>query len=199
MPEIQKQVTIFYTLPGMMGWTERYFLNAQAYSQAKTDADSLLQKRMLLSRNDVKVSYVRISDVGVRGDSVISLAPDTGAGYGETSAGVSSTEAWTALNVRIEGGALYRGRKFIHGLPQSLMLGNIFAPTQIWTDNFNMWAGFLKTACCLWVRDKTVAQPLPPLPPIMTRIGITDVYPIGTTTHHVGRPFGLQVGRRPDR
>lgn len=196
MPELCKQATIFFGAPGKIGWTERYFLNALTYEQAKTDTDNLVDVRRALSTSDLSLAYVRISDVGIKGDSVVSVSPGINGTFPDVVNGPGNTEPWTALNIRLEGGTLYRGRKFIHGLPQALMGGSFFTPSADWTNLFTAYVALLKSACCLYVRDKTVAQPAAPMPPIMVKQGITNVLIIGTTTRHVGRPFGLQVGRR---
>jgi hypothetical protein len=196
MPELVKQATVFYSFGAKIGWTERYFMTATTYSVAKDDVDSLVTKRLALSCPDVKVDYVRVSDVGVRGDSVVAPAPGLVGTYTAGAAPAVSTEPWTALNVRMEGGTLYRGRKFIHGLPQFLMTGNIFTPDSPWNTAFNAYAAALLATTCLWVRDRSAVQALPPAAPIMTKVTLTQIWPLGTTSHRVGRPFGLPVGRR---
>lgn len=202
MPEICKQATVFFrAVDRSVGWTERYFLSALTYDAALIVANEIAVARAALMRNDVEIPYIRVSDIGIRGDAVVASPSIEGTFQPETTLDPLqlSTEPWSALNLRLEAGPLYRGRKFLHGIPQSVVQGKRIFLLGPFEAPLAALRTILLQSTVLWVRDKTVAQPAEPLPPVMVRAQITDVVPIALVNHRIGRPFGLQVGRRPTR
>lgn len=168
------------------GWSETYYVDEGSFTSALTEASSLVTDRLGVLVADHQLLAYRVSEEGVRGDSVVKKrSPNIGL--------INATmhphvDRWSALMVRMEATAAKRGRKFLHGVPEDFFLAN---------DEYDDTNA--SDAAVVTFTDRISAAPY------VLRGGPPDAHTYTTMTgaiaqrkvsHQIGRPFGSRRGRR---
>jgi len=162
-----------------VGCSETYFVDVADYDAATAEAGLLLLDRVGILCDTWAIVYSRISLPTVAGDSVVSFANTPGENVG------TSVDPWSALLTRLEAGELHRGRKFLHGVPEGAFNAD---------GSYNPANGSAAAFDTYFDRTKTAPYQLKAAGP--TFIDVTNHIPLRMASHRIGRPFGLQVGRR---
>ncbi len=172
-----------------VGWSETYFKNEDNPVNCITDANYVLDKRKEILHADCKITYIRISNTSIPGDSVL-LQP-----------GVSGTvnvgshppvDPWSCLLTRNTYGTIKRGRSFLHGVTEDM-----FSPNGQW-DLANFAATkFSDFGTALITTGMGLKYLVAAGPPKVYNFGnFTSIQPLRLATHQIGRPFGQPRGRR---
>lgn len=183
MPEYQ--VTLFFQdVAHGYGWSESYFISRTDIDAARLKADDLVILRAAVLTDIHEIAGGRVSDVDIFNDSkLVANLPVPG---DVVSTVVTACEPWTCLNVRMEASALFRGRKYFHGLLETTFLSNRnYDPAN---PQNAAWQALFTELEDNW--DLRVDYPAAP-----HYESITKCIPIRQTTRKVGRPFALLVGR----
>lgn len=169
------------------GWSETYFIakpDPLGIQAARTAFDVLIAARLEVLTDIHEVSAGRVSDVAILNDSLLVAGlPLPGQ---VVSTVVTACEPWTCLNVRMEAGPEFRGRKFFHGILETTFQDNRnYAPAN---PQAAEWTALFTLLEDEW--DLRVEHPL-----LTHYESITKCIPRRQTTRKVGRPFDLLVGR----
>lgn len=165
------------------GWTETYALTVADYDAAEIELALLADLRVAILTTDCVIRAVRMSNTSVAGDArFIGIGGDVGTLAGDF------VDPTTALLTRYEATPVYRGRTFLHGVVQ-----DVFTAALGYDHGNPAAADFtafgVKLASTPF-QIRTVAGVL------ITWRNIDNVQFVGYSSHRVGRPFGLQRGRR---
>ncbi len=191
---IFKCKAIFLDTYANTGWSETWWtLAGQTYQKAQQSMEAYFQDRLTMDTADIEIPYLIISDIDVKGDSVVISYGDTWQGKIQIAAGVRMNP-WDALLVRLNDPSNnYRGFRFFHGLSFKFFTAN-----RQWSTVGGGPALFAKVIAtlqaqnlCWQVKQKPVA-----IPPVYIQVPVGIGTPMRLTEHRVGRPFGLPVGRR---
>jgi len=185
----QFQCTLFFQdIAHGYGWSESYFIakpDPLGIQTARTALEVLLGLRADVLTDIHEIVAGRVSDVAVLNDSLLVAG---GPFVGQVaSTVVTACEPWTCLNVRMEAGAEWRGRKFFHGLLESTFQDNrSYAPGN---PQAAAWTALFTELEDNW--DLRVEHPS-----LTHYESITKCIPIRQTSRKVGRPFDLLRGRQ---
>lgn len=188
------QGVCFRDLPDA-GWVSVYYPIAADYSTALSLLDGINTLEMALVPGNVLSTFIRVSDLEVKGDSAFQTPTQ---GNGTYTTGTPGTvDPATALQIRMIGGPLRRASRYLRGLPDTLYNAvdrASFTPDGTWATNYGAW----KTG--LMANFQLVRKKLPG--PTFTATPITGASDFLngstylTTIRRAGRPFGLRRGRR---
>lgn len=106
------KVTLFFEM-GKFGWSESLLNSAGDHTTALQRANQLLQVRSPIMAKEVACTYIRVSDIAIKGDSRISI-PVAGGVKGML--GLTADAPWNAALVRCDAGALYRRSLWVRGV-----------------------------------------------------------------------------------
>lgn len=176
------------------GWSENYYLTAADIASAAGLASANIAPRMALSPNNVDMVYGKVSDVAIKGDSLIVLPmsgsyPFVGT-YTETPTGCF-LEANTALLIEILAGATHKNRVFLRGLSLDVVTGREFLNPSGFATAINAWTSYLSSG--VLVRTEVVPHTVPKT---YTYTPSDNAYVKGVTARKPGRPFDLPRGRK---
>lgn len=172
---------------GSSGWSEVYGLQSTVLSTALTQLNSIMTKSLGLKHPDVTHIGARLSDLDIRGDST--LLPGQGPGSYPPGLGTGAMPPFVVMRVRAESSSLYRGIRYLHGLPQDCFPdGSFFVPTLSWNAASTAYREELITSASLISRNPTTGA--------YTLRSINGVAEDGIWSRKVGRPFDLHRGRR---
>jgi hypothetical protein len=176
------------------GWSENLYGSGTDLPTLATKFSAYIALRMALSPNNVDMVYAKVSDVEVKGDSLI--IPVSGGNYPvvgtwtETPTG-AFLEANTALLIELLAGSTKKNRVFIRGLSLDIVTGREFMNPTAFTTAL--------TAVTTWYASNTqVRQQVVPheTPPRYTYQDCDNSYFKAVTARKPGRPFVLPRGRK---
>lgn len=179
---------------GDAGWSETYHIDAGSHAAAMTALDSICTARMGMSRSDVTVRVLRVSDEAIKGDSFLQAATTSAGGY--TGAGTFTFDPAVALLVTgYSGDHTAWTHWFVRGLPSDVVSNQepfklAGTPPASWTTAFNSY----KAALVANAKLKT-KKPNPP-GTVHTIAIATTGFGLFLVIRKAGRPFGLRHGRR---
>lgn len=166
---------------GSTGCSETYYVDSASYADADILLVALVAARVAILASIWEVVWGRVSLEGVAGDSILEYFREAG---DITADPADVAQPWTALLTRLEAGPGDRGRKFLHGCPEDF-----------WTDSLVYDPGNPNNADVQAYLDLTGSAPYL----LKTDGGFVEVTAhsaLRATSHRIGRPFGLLVGRR---
>lgn len=176
------------------GWSENYFISAANHAAAITALQPIVTARMGLSRSDVKVKILRVSDVAIKGDSFLAN-PTTAAGtYAE--AGGESISPDVALQVNFfSADHTAWTHIYVRGLSNDYLntlegFSVLAVPPAAFTAALTAYQNAVKAGASLYTK-----KPNPPGDKHAVGIdsfGFRSSCPI----RKAGRPFRLRRGRR---
>lgn len=172
------------------GWSEVYPISATDYTTCDGTFKAIISDRAAILAPDVTLLAAVISDTDIKGDSFLSTTTTTVG----TWAGADTTSFnpnW-ALRTLWNAGALKRGSRFIHALPNAQVSAvGAFAPTGPFTTAIAAWETAMLGGVSMATRIKGATTA-----PFYTFTGLTAVANKNMEERKVGRPFGLPRGRR---
>lgn len=176
------------------GWSENAILPGPDIQTAATDAASYIGTRMAASADNVHMVYAKVSDVTIKGDSLIALPtgqhfPFIGT-YVPTPSG-SYLEANTALLIKVVAAPNQINRWFLRGLTLDVVTGRQFLNPDAFATAL---AGILtwhQTHAQVRIVDKPITKP-----PTYHYYTATDAYFVRVTARKPGRPFSSVRGRK---
>lgn len=187
---ITAKATMFLEDDSGAGWSESFYCTAANLNAAQTLIDTFIPDAMDCRPASVACVYARVSDVAVRGDSLLSTLPFPVPGTYVLPTGATQMEPGAAVLVQLFASATVKGHWFFRGGPSSILQGREFVTGTTWDAAFGLAAATLIAS--FQIRHKTSPGP----PPVYAYTNMTSVTPERGTTRRVGRPFGLPVGRR---
>jgi len=183
--------TFFFSTDDQEGWTENYYIQEVDIATAATSFAAWIPNRMALSPATVSMDYAKVSDVAVKGDSLIAGGPFPIVGTYVPATPDTSLEANTALLIVIGAGAAKHNRIFLRGLTLDVVTGRSYrAP------------GGFATALTAYLTPLIgfayVRQQVKPhtVPPTYTYTVSTAAFLKRVSARKPGRPFALPVGRK---
>lgn len=176
------------------GWSENLYLSAADIDTAATNAAGYIAPRMDLSPDNVDMVYGKVSDMTIKGDSLI-ITPATGffpfIGTWTADPVGAYLEANTALLIELLATASRKNRIFLRGLSLDVVTGREYkSPT-----GYNAKLTALFTWLVANVEIATTNKPVTH-PPVYTFAACVAAYLKGPTARKPGRPFSLPVGRK---
>lgn len=122
--------------PGCQGWTESWYRIEQTVQEHLEATQTLALKRVQMLAQYVKLKYIRVSDIDIRGDALLKF---TGNLLGQSDVDdigkASADTGWNGWLTRLESGSLYRRPWLIRGIADSLIqrddAGRFITPAEI--------------------------------------------------------------------
>ena len=190
---ITAKMTLFFESLDAEGWSESTYHSATDINEAATFIVNIVAKRADMLDSHFSIIYARVSDVAVKGDSLVS-ATQVFPVVGTLLTSGDQLEANTALNVELFNSASIKNRLFIRGLNSGVVKGREYLGPVNFTTAFTAWSAQQLTngSQC---RHRTSVGP----PPVYTYVDTATFSVVGATARKPGRPFGLPVGRRKRR
>jgi hypothetical protein len=181
---------MFFGTPDNEGWSESVYLSATDLIAAQTAMDTLLPLRAALLASTEEIVYARVSDVTVKGDSLLTtVALPVPGTYSPV--GASLLEANTALLLVLFANPTQKNRIFLRGLRSDTIVGREYkAPSAFATALTGYKSGLIAANCM--TRNRATIGP----PPTYTYHVVTSIAVSKATARKPGRPFGLPLGRR---
>jgi hypothetical protein len=176
------------------GWSENLYLSAADIDTAASTAGGYISLRMAVSPNNVDMVYAKVSDMAIKGDSLIVTTmsgsfPFIGT-WTETPTG-AFLEANTALLIEILATASKKNRMFLRGLSLDVVTGREFLNPTGFNTALNAIFTWLTTNAQVATQVKPHTHP-----PTYTFAACVAAYLRGVTARKPGRPFALPVGRK---
>lgn len=166
------------------GWSEIYYPFGVTYDSALTAISPVISARVAILPGDCIYTYLRISDVNVRGDAYV--VPRHIAGTWESGGSLFPD---VALMIRQEATPLYRSNRYLRTVPSDQITDGVLTITPAYNT--------LLTAYYTEIIANTQhARRTSPVPPKLTESNITACVLRGIHSRKTGRPFGLPRGRR---
>jgi hypothetical protein len=170
------------------GWSEVYNLVTTTYPQSLLDMQIIVTARLSMVPNNVHCSYIRVSDLLIRGDSTIKFPSPAIGSYILTGTNVMLPPD-SALVVRMEASPLNRSFRYLHGLSSQDVNDTLWTPSAAMITAYGNWVGAASVLSLH--RHKNVGPPISYADtPWTTFIALT------VNSRKVGRPFGVPRGRR---
>lgn len=155
MPDRTFRVTSFFE-SGRQGWSETFWVQADSVSSVEAIARAQAPLRMKLCGYGVKMTYLRISDEAIRGDSTVVLtnwttSDEVNPAHGEVQKVTPAVKefvdvAWNGLLIRHESGPDTRRLWCMRGVPDDLIIGPEGPKdAKPWADAFGLWKDLLIT------------------------------------------------------
>lgn len=187
---ITAKATLFFVSPDSEGWSESFYLSSATINNARTAMDTIIGARLALLADVHKLIYARVSDVAVKGDSLLTqnALPQFGT-YPTT--GVTVLEANTCVLAELFATSLIKNRIFIRGITGDVVGGREYLAPSAWDTAFTTWGSVLLSNTAQ-ARHRVSVGP----PPTYSYTNITSVFVDKATARKPGRPFDLPRGRR---
>lgn len=145
---------------GITGWSENYYTEAGTPNAAIGVSRALAIVRIKLCGEGVNLPHIRVSELSVRGDSIIDQQPGfttvTG-GFGSliqvkpASLALPADVSWTAVLVSFTKANYVIGRVYMRGVADEFFTNDrVFAPTQAWKKAFADYAAELANPAEGW-------------------------------------------------
>lgn len=183
--------SFFFETPDAEGWSESFYLAGATIDVVEPNLTTvILPARLAMLPTDMQMIYGRVSDVTVKGDSLVCNTPFPKPGTYDFT-GFSLLEANTALLAILFATPLIKNRIFIRGLSSDVVAGREYQAPSAFDTAFTSWGSAL-LANGLVARHRTAVGP----PPTYSYTAVTTVSVNKATARKPGRPFGLPVGRR---
>lgn len=190
------------------GWSESFYMSATSLADAlgKVNTTARINRRLNLLSSEYKLTLIRVSDIEVRGDSVVRNFGGT-EGLGNLGPQVAaavdtSEEPWDGLLVRLEAGGLRRRSFILRGLPIGVTTRNYeYNLVDPFQTNFVRWREDLVLAVPFGLR--TVAVGVDVLPPptsvalSATRMGLVLQYPVGAIPGLITNDARIRLSNAP--
>jgi hypothetical protein len=174
------------------GWSEGYYLLNNSLAGAKTDMATLIAGRQAFIYLGYAINYARVSDLSVLRDAYII---GSGAVPGLLTTGKVNRVADCML-VRGQHPSPPGGHNnfFWHGVPDESIVDGSYFPTgnAPYDTALAAYLVLVKSLCGWATKKKRQGQ-------ITTITGYDSVALRNITSRKVGRPFGMEVGRRRRR
>lgn len=187
---INVRCQMFFTTDDNEGWSEGIYLISTSIASAQTALDAFVPLRAAFLSADASIVYARVSDVAIKGDSLLTTLSLPVLGT-YAPAGSSPLEANTAVLLEIFASSILKNRVFFRGLRSDTVVGREFTPPVGFTTPVGAYLTSLMTSG-LAVRHRTAIGP----PPTYSYTLATSANTVKATARKPGRPFGLPVGRR---
>ena len=184
------KVTFFYEY-GTYGWSESlWHPYTSDLIECSTDAEAYGQARMKISGSGVYLQAIRFSDDIVYRDSkydpksyfasnpgqpnpsspnegaVVIVAPPAGLDPQPVA------NPYDAVQVRMEGGSLYRREMMVRGLPQNIMSPNFGPVIQgVYAQAFTAWSNLFKTTWQFRAKNRSGGNSLVPVVGVVPAVG----------------------------
>lgn len=183
-----KASLLFEGTQRVCGWSETLYSISSSLSDVQTLLTARIPIRLALSPSSVKIVGWRMNLIGSNKTSRTAnvTTANTGTFNGET----DMTEPWTALLMRRRHNDQLKTPWYMHGLPQSQVLGGTLVPTGPWSTALGVLLADDEANWKIYAKD-----PLQPANP-KAIFSITLATAVRLTSHQIGRPFNLLVGRR---
>jgi len=181
---------MFFTTDDNEGWSEGFYMIATNIAAAQTQLDTLVSQRTGFLSADSSIIYARVSDVAIKGDSLLTTITLPAVG-GYAPAGTSALEANSALMVELFASSVLKNRIFLRGMRSDTIIGRSYEPPTGFLTDLNTWITAM-LAAGVAVRHRTAIGP----PPTYSYTSVTSISAVKATARKPGRPFGLVVGRR---
>lgn len=177
------------------GWSEGYYFPSADYNQGINTLRQLRDLRAALLTQEMIVRYLRVSRLALRGDTLIDDTQTQGT-YLVTSGpqrSVASNVCWV-MRIDCQSPSVRHAQRQMHGVPRDCLVNLLdrgFNPPTQWTTPYVAFAAFYK-AQCVEVFKVDNASP----PNYDTFTPLTVGFRSLLQDRKIGRPFGLQRGRR---
>lgn len=191
MAAVNAKATIFFDSTDSEGWSEKFYLTGADLTTIRGFLDTILPLRLAMLHTSFRAVYARVSDVAVKGDSLLTTVALPAFGTYTPAAGITQLEANTAILAELFASPLIKNRMFLRGLSSDVVNGREYTGITGWETAFTAWGGGLIANGCV-ARHRTAIGP----PPTYSYTTITTVSTVKATARKPGRPFGLPVGRR---
>jgi|SRR5215813_170346 len=189
---ITAKATLFWDSTDSEGWSESFYMTAADITAARSAMDTVIANRLDLAFTTFRLVYARVSDVAIKGDSLVSALnyPLFGT-YAPTGPGIVALEANCALDCQLFATSAIKNRTFLRGLSSDVINGRAYMAPSGWDANFTVWATSMISHTVV-ARHRISVGP----PPTYNYTAVTALHIIGATARKPGRPFGLPRGRR---
>jgi hypothetical protein len=196
--------SLLFSQPAQVaGWSEIYYLNDPNHNGALRTMLELMQRRMAISNGTTYCDSVRVSNVDHPRDVLfVNFANPIQGKYRKAN---GSDVGWTAVMVNLRVDPANRGKKFLRGMPDELINvpfsgQEIFTAPGDWNFAFNAYREYIITHNFELRRTKKNPNPPPPARVFKDFVGpIQELEYVRVVSRRIGRPFGLQRGRRPKK
>jgi len=191
---INAKATYFWSSEYDEGWSESFYLQGTDLAACKTIADTILTQLLALRDPTQTMVWARVSDVAVKGDSLLLSGPTAFpcAGTYTPGAGAKNLEADSAIKLRLNATASIKNLIFLRGLTTDALTGRSYQPVTAFDTAFNNLLTQIVTTTPVYVRHRTSVGP----PPTYSYTVINEAVVVGVTSRKPGRPFGIVRGRR---
>lgn len=168
------------------GWSEKYWIGAADLAAAETALNEIAEARVGLLADTSSITYQRVSDPAISGDSFVKSEPIEG--EVETTEGTDDQcHANVAVVLRCQTATGKHSTRYLHGIVESWVDGDLFQPPPM---------GGQMAAYATAVKDNAKHVRLPPGGDgLATMEAIDEVVSIRVSTRRTGRPFGQSRGR----
>lgn len=189
MADLFKAV-LFYEGPQARGWSEVYYPFTTTLTDAQTLMDGLIPARLAMLDSATNLLFARVSNEDSTRDSALStLTLPLSGTYVNSGPPNFAMPSEVAVLANIQSDPTHKGHMFVRGLTSDSVAGNAFLAPIGWIGAANGWAAKLIAGFAVQTHRGG--------PPVQSRI--TNISIGRLTKRNVGRPFGLQVGRRKIR
>lgn len=177
---------------GSNGWTEQYYLVGSSQAAAVDNLLFIAAGRIAILQADCAIQTAFLSDVAVRGDSV--LIPGI-SGPGTAVDPLGFVDLDIALLVKWQVGVFTRNKTFLRGLPAAQLVSNQWAFT---TPFLVLLGSYISAVIANAVMPITTRNLSPPPNYIISSYApiLAGNANIRAARRKSGRPFGLPRGRR---
>ena len=183
-----KIVALFEQSSPTAGWAETLYYSGSDLGAASDYMVTYWPLRLAIAPSIVSVVGGRASVIGQRRTSKLLQVPTDNTGtYNSEDI---TTEPWSALQYKLSFNFSITVTRFWHGIPQSQVTDGKYTPVTGYKTAVTALLNSLKANTMIYAKDPTD----PTLP--KNFYTPTDGVPGKLTSHRVGRPFDLLVGRR---
>lgn len=191
---INARASFYFVTKDQEGWSETFFLAGATLQDCATEAAGYQAPRLACSPNNTDMIFAKVSDVAIKGDSLI-VQPVSGnypliGTYSETPTGCF-LEANTALLIEILASPLKKNRFFLRGLSLDVVTGREYLHPSGFETAITTLMTWLSTHPQVRTSNKPVTKP-----PVYTYAAATQAYIQGVTARRPGRPFDTLRGRK---
>lgn len=191
------RITFFFSQPVLRtGWTEQYYTLDTQHEVAAQRASGLYPVRLNLAGNSTYLDAIRVSNVDHPRDSMVenfSGIPQRGT-FGKDD---TSDVGWTSILVEKVWDPVKKNRVFMRGVPDDIIRVPVSLASQVIVQSAKFQANFLEYSNALKNLNFAVRTKVPsPGTGFVYSAPIQFARIVRATTRHIGRPFGVPVGRR---
>lgn len=195
--------TVYFAQPALVsGWTETYYMDQPSHDAALLNLSFIAARRNAMNNGTTYQDSIRVSNVDHPRDVRFINYPSPLQGRYDKVA--TSDVGWTALLFNLRVSPSIRGKKFLRGIPDSLINvpfngQEIATFTQQLQNAVNDWTqAMIQGGVVIRSSNK---NPTPPPSQINIRYSavIQAVEFVRVVSRRIGRPFGLRRGRQRNR